>query len=138
MQQQLKPAGINLVLQNIDSTEESNRKRTGDFQLEMSPKVLEGDLDEVAYTMFYSKSAGNYGRIKDPKLDDLVLAQRREPDESKRRDIWRQTAQYVAQSSYCTDLYYTTRYQIWQSYVTDYYPNQGYRGWPLVNSWLDK
>jgi peptide/nickel transport system substrate-binding protein len=138
MQQQLKPAGINLILQSIDATEESNRKRSGDFQLEMSPKVLEGDLDEVVYTMFYSKSAGNYGRIKDAKLDDFVQAQRREPDAAKRRDIWRQTAQYVAQSAYCTDLYYTTRYEVWQSYVTDFYPNQGYRGWPLVNSWLDK
>jgi peptide/nickel transport system substrate-binding protein len=138
MQAQLKPVGINLVLQSIDATEESNRKRSGDFQLEMSPKPLEGDLDEIVYTMFYSKSAGNYGRIKDPKLDELVLAQRKEPELPKRREIWRQIATYVAQSAWSLDLYYTTRYRIWQSYLKDYYPNQGYRGLNLVTSWLDK
>lgn len=138
LQQQVKKAGINLILQSIDATEESNRKRSGDFQLEMSPKVLEGDLDEVLYTTFYSKSAGNYGRIKDPKLDELVLAQRREPDLSKRRDLWRQAAKYIAAAAWSADLYYTTRYQMWQAYVKDYYPNQGYRGWPVVESWLDK
>jgi peptide/nickel transport system substrate-binding protein len=138
MQQQLKPAGINLILQSIDPTEESNRKRSGDFQLEMSPKPLEGDLDEIVYTMFYSKSAGNYGRIKDPKLDDLVLAQRKDPDLEKRKAIWKQIATYVAQSSWSADLYYTYRYRIWHSYLKDYYPNQGYRGLYLVSSWLDK
>jgi len=138
MQQQLKPVGINLILQNIDATEESNRKRSGDFQLEMSPKPLEGDLDEIVYTMFYSKSAGNYGRINDPKLDQLVLAQRREPDIAKRRDIWRQIATAVAQGWWSTDLYYTDRYELWHPSLKDYYPNQGYRGRYLVQSWLDK
>ena len=51
----------------------------------MSPKPLEGDLDEIVYTMFYSKSAGNYGRIKDPKLDDLVLAQQARHGEASLR-----------------------------------------------------
>lgn len=138
IQQQVKQAGINLVLQSIDATEESTRKRTGDFQLEMAPKPIEGDLDEIVHEMFYSKSAGNYGRINDPKLDDLVLAQRREPDLTKRRDLWRQIATHVAQAAWCTDLYYTTGYYVWQPYLRDFYPNQGYHGWPILNSWLDK
>jgi peptide/nickel transport system substrate-binding protein len=138
MQQQLKPVGINLILQNIDATEESNRKRTGDFQLEMSPKPLEGDLDEIVFTMFYSKSAGNYGRINDPNLDKLVLAQRREPDLTKRQDIWRQIVTAVTQGWWSADLYYTDSYQIWQPTLKNYFPNQGYRGRYLVESWEDK
>lgn len=138
MQQQVKPAGINLILQNIDSNEESNRKRTGDFQLEMSPKVLTGDLDDVIYTVFYSKSPGNYSRINDPKLDQLLLAQRKEPDTAKRKDLWRQIATYVTQNNYSADLYYPTQYQLFQGYLKNYAPNQGYRSLPLVESWLDK
>jgi peptide/nickel transport system substrate-binding protein len=138
IQQQVKPAGINLVLQNIDSNEESNRKRTGDFQLEMSPKVLTGDLDDVIFTVFYSKSSGNYGRISDPKLDQMLLDQRKEPDVTKRRDLWRQIATYVAQNDYSADLYYPTLYQLFQGYVKNYAPNQGYRSLPLLESWLDK
>jgi len=138
IQAQVKKAGINLVLQSVDSTEESNRKRSGDFQLEMVPKMLEGDLDETIYTSFYSKSAGNYSRINDPTLDQLVLAQRREPDLAKRRELWRQLARAVADGAWSTALYYRTQYQLWQPYLKDYYPNQGYRGWPLVASWLDK
>jgi peptide/nickel transport system substrate-binding protein len=138
IQAQVKKAGFNLTLQSVDSTEESNRKRSGDFQLEMVPKMLEGDLDETIYTVFYSKSAGNYSRINDPTLDQLVLAQRREPDIAKRRDIWRQLARAVADGGWATALYYRTQYQLWQPYLKDYYPNQGYRGWPLVESWLDE
>jgi len=138
MQQQVKQAGINLNLQSIDPTEESTRKRTGDFQLEMAPKPIEGDLDEILFEMFYSKSAGNYGRINDPQLDQLVMAQRREPDVAKRRDIWRQTVQHVTDSAWCTDLYYTTNYYVWQSSIKDLYPNQGYHGRPLLETWLNK
>jgi peptide/nickel transport system substrate-binding protein len=137
IQSQVKNAGINLTLQNVDPTEESNRKRTGDFQLELTPKMLEGDLDETVYTVFYSKSAGNYSRIKDANLDELVLAQRREPDVSKRREIWRQLAQAVAAGSWSTALYYSTQYQLWQPYLRDYYPSLGHRGWPLTRSWTD-
>ena len=138
IQQQVKQSGINLVLQSIDATEESTRKRTGDFQLEMAPKPLQGDLDGIQFEMFYSKSAGNYGRIDDPQLDELVMAQRREPDQTKRRDIWRQVVQRVNDMAWSTDLYYTTSYYLWQSYLRDIYPNQGYNGRPLVQSWLDK
>jgi peptide/nickel transport system substrate-binding protein len=138
IQAQVKKAGINLILQSVDPTDESNRKRTGDFELEMVPKQLEGDLDETIYEVFYSKSAGNYGHIDDPALDQLVLAQRREPDVDKRRQIWRQIAQLAAGKAYATALYYRTQYQLWQPTLKDYYPNQGYRGWPLVASWLDK
>jgi peptide/nickel transport system substrate-binding protein len=135
IQAQVKKAGINLTLQNVDPTEESNRKRTGDFQLEMTPKMLEGDLDETVYTVFYSKSAGNYSRIKDAKLDELVLAQRREPDVNKRREIWRELAQAVAAGAWATALYYGTQYQLWQPTLHDYYPSLGHRGWPLTHSW---
>lgn len=137
IQSQVKKAGINLTLQSVDPTEESNRKRTGDFQLEMTPKMLEGDLDETVYTVFYSKSAGNYSRIKNPTLDQLVLAQRREPDQAKRREIWRQLARAVAEGAWSTALYYSTHYQIWQPYLRDYYPSLGHRGWPLTQSWID-
>ncbi len=138
MQQQVKPAGINLQLQSIDSNEESKRKRTGDFQLEMSPKVLTGDLDDVIFEIFYSKSSGNYGRINDPKLDQMLFAQRAEPDQTKRRAIWRQIATYVAQNNYSADLYYPTLYNMYQSDLKNYAPNQGYRSMPLVEAWLDK
>jgi peptide/nickel transport system substrate-binding protein len=137
IQAQVKKAGISLALQSVDSTEESTRKRSGDFQLEMVPKMLEGDLDETIYTVFYSRSAGNYSRINDPTLDQLVLAQRREPDLARRRDLWRQLARAVADGAWATALYYRTQYQLWQPYLKDYYPNQGYRGWPLAASWLD-
>jgi len=138
MQQQVKPVGINLVLDNIDSNEESRRKRSGDFQLEMSPKVLTGDLDDVIFEIFYSKSSGNYGRINDPKLDQMLFAQRAEPDQAKRRQIWRQIATYVAQNDYSADLYYPTQYHLYQGYLENYAPNQGYRSLPLVESWLNK
>jgi peptide/nickel transport system substrate-binding protein len=137
IQAQVKNTGFNLKLQSVDPTEESNRKRSGDFQLEMTPKMLEGDLDETIYTVFYSKSAGNYARIKDAKLDELVLAQRREPDPAKRRELWRQLAKTVAAGAWSTALYYSTHYQVWQPYLHDYYPSLGHRGWPLTQSWVD-
>lgn len=138
LQSQLKPAGINLVLKSIDAATESSRKRSGDFQIDTSPKKIESDLDEYLYTVFYSKSNGNYGRINDAQLDTLLVAQRQEPDQNKRNDLWRQAVRYIVQHSLASALYYGTRYFLWEPYLRDYYPNRGYRGWPLTSSWIEK
>jgi peptide/nickel transport system substrate-binding protein len=138
IQASAKQAGINITLQSIDTTEESNRKRSGDFMLDISPKPLAGDLDEVLYSVFFSSSASNYGRVKDPKLDQLLTAQRQEPDPNKRRDLWRQAITYIVQQSYATDLYYRTQYLLWQNALKNFQPNQGDAGLPLIDAWLDR
>jgi peptide/nickel transport system substrate-binding protein len=138
IQQSCKQVGINIQLQSIDTTEESNRKRQGDFSLDISPKPLSGDLDEVLYQVFYSTSASNYGRVKDAKLDQLLTAQRAESDAAKRRDLWRQAITYIVQQSYATDLYYRTTYILWSGALMNFQPNQGDAGLPLQEAWLNR
>ena len=139
VQAQVKNVGINITLQSLDAATESLRKRQGDFQIDLTPKGVEGDLDQYLYEAFYSKSPGNYGRINDPKLDQLVEAQRAEVDETKRRDLWRQAVQYInGNQTWATALFYGELYRLWQPYVKDLYPNVGYRGLLYTNTWLTK
>lgn len=139
LQAQVKNVGINLELKSVDAAAESGRKRSGDFQLEVTPKRIEGDLDQYLYEVFYSKSPGNYGRINDPKLDQFVEAQRKEVDAQKRRDLWRQVVQYInGDNAWATALFYGELYVVWQPYVKDLFPNIGYRSLLYGDAWLAK
>ena len=137
LQAQVKNAGINITLKSLDAATESLRKRKGDFQIDLTPKGIEGDLDQYLYEVFYSKSPGDYGRINDPKLDQMVEAQRSELDPKKRTDLWRQAVQYInGDQAWATALFYGELYRLWQPSVKDLYPDIGYRGLMYTNTWL--
>lgn len=67
-----------------------------------------------------------------------MQAQRQEPDNAKRTDLWKQTVKYINETPFATALYYGNVYAMWQPYVKDIYTNRGFRGLPLTNTWLAK
>ena len=138
LQAQIKPAGINLTLKSLDAATESNRKRNGDFELDLTPKSFRGDLDYILFGTFYSKSKGNYGRIKDPKLDKMLLTQRQEVDPAKRKQLFRQTVKYINEEPWSQELFYATTSILWQPYLKNYSLSLGYPYPQLRNSWLEK
>jgi len=79
LQSQVKKAGITLKLKPVTDTEDSQAKRAGTFQLDLDPNTTKaGDPDGSLYPLFNSASTTtNYLRVRDPKLDALLDAQRR-------------------------------------------------------------
>lgn len=140
IQAQVKKAGINIRLKSLDHATESASRRSGDYQLGMTPRGqgVPQDLDSSLYPVFYPGSAENLGRVNDPELTPLLDAQRAEVDPAKRKEIWRQAVRRINEAPWATALYFGTRNFIWHPYLKNYAPNIAYEGERLTDAWLAK
>jgi peptide/nickel transport system substrate-binding protein len=85
---QWRQIGLNVKQETIEASVHVNVLRRGDFDVAMDAQcsfVVEPDID-VQKFQSVGTSDNNYGRYKDPTLDDLFLKQARamDPDERKR------------------------------------------------------
>lgn len=143
LQAQLKKGNVNLKLKSIDPGEENRRWVSGDFQLAktLNGFLIMGECDPTLYGLDYPGSPNNYGRVNDPELTPLLMAQRREPDQAKRREIWRQASRRVNEGPWAQALYYPPNYDISRPYLKNYHPSSAPSigtGLDLLNSWLEK
>ena len=139
-QSQVKPSGINITLKPLDHPTETGRRRSGDYQLGMVPRGpgLPLDLDSTLYDAFYPGSPRNLQGVDDPKLTPLLIAQRREVDPAKRKQLWRQATQYINTVPWALALFFGTAYNLWQPRLQNYAPNMAgvSSGLYLTQSWL--
>jgi peptide/nickel transport system substrate-binding protein len=139
LQAQLKQTGINLKLTQVESGVDSERRRTGDYQMSTTadPPGESPDPDSVLYPLFYPNDPGNRGKVDDPQLTPLLVAQRRETDPAKRRELIRQAVRRINEVPWAFALYYGTAYEAWWPYVKNYAPNTAVDH-RFVFSWLQK
>ena len=138
LQAQLAKTGIRLSLKTMDKNEYASRRRDGKFTILSSNEIeFQGDIDSALYTKFHPDSTGNYGRVNDPALTQLLDAQRRETDPAKRADIVRQAVRLInVDQVWGLALYYPVEYQFWNPAVENYAPRGGLKGWVLTDTWL--
>jgi ABC-type transport system substrate-binding protein len=139
LQSQLKKVGINLALKGLTGNEDALRRRSGDFQFNITPRGqgISADIDSYVYGMFHPKSADNYGRINDPQLNPLLEAQRRELDPNKRRDLVRQAARRINEVPWALTLFYGPGYVLTQQRLKNYAPNVAFSyGQVVWDSWV--
>lgn len=75
--------------------------------------------------------------MNDPKLTQLVAAQRQEPDPKKRREIMRQAIRYLNETALGIAIDRAPNAVFWHPYVKNYAPHQDH-GYASINAWLDK
>jgi len=139
LQSQLKKAGINVTLKALLNGEDAARRRSGDYQFNITPRGqgVPQDVDSYVYGMYHPKSPDNYGHINDPQLTPLLEAQRRELDPVKRRDILRQAVQRINSVPWGLTLFYGPGYELWQPRLHDFAPNVAYPYGEIVgDAWL--
>ncbi len=82
----------------------------------------------------------NTAGVNDPKLNDMILLQRRTFDESKRREIIFDIQRYFSQQAY--QLFVSPAARVvsaWEPYVKNFMPNIGNDyGGRLMSAWLDR
>jgi peptide/nickel transport system substrate-binding protein len=140
LQSQLKKAGINLSLKALLNGEDAARRRTGDYQFNITPRGqgVPQDVDSYVYGMYHPKSPDNYGHVNDPQLTPLLEAQRRELDPTKRREILRQAVQRINSVPWGLTLFYGPGYALWQSRLKNFAPNVAYPyGEIVADSWIE-
>ena len=140
LQSQAKKGNIHLKLKLVDSTTADNARRSGNFQLNMTlgPPGISVDPDNALYPLFYPGSPGNRGRVNDPTLTPMLVAERRETDPAKRKEIVRQAVRRINEVPDALALYYGNIYNLWWPYLKNYAPNMGAYGRRVNESWLEK
>ncbi len=89
LQQQLKPLGVNVKIEQLEWGNLLDAWVQSDF--EMLNILLLGQPDPDGYTFgrFHSSSPSNYAGISDPELDTMLEAARGETDVEKRKALYR-------------------------------------------------
>lgn len=137
LQSQLKKVGINMTIKNVDKATGSKRLHTKDFDITLGGQGLDGDQDGRLYG-YYSTSTSNYSGVQDPKLDALILAERREADPVKRKQAIRDTLRYMAENALSMVMFRPIGASFWQPYLKNYSDNWEQDDWNAANIWLEK
>jgi peptide/nickel transport system substrate-binding protein len=138
LQAQLKAAGITATIQPVDAATKSSREHDSNYTMDLHAFPVFGDLDSRLYGSYHSKGTANQQRIRVPKLDELIEAQRRESDGTKRRELLRNATRYIAENAIDVALFRQTINTFWQPYVKNYADNWQQYNFNVPNVWLEK
>ena len=138
LQAQLKKVGINIVIAPVDSATQSKRLHSGDFTLYPESQALSADPDIRFYGNFFSTSPSNYIGVKDPKLDQLILAQRQEIDPAKRKEDIKVVNRYMADNAINVALYRKPISVFWKPALKNYADNWQSNDLNAPNIWLQR
>lgn len=138
MQAQLKKVSINLTLRPLDQATAVSRLHSGDFAASTAQAFIFADIDSHLYGALHSGSGSNYIGLNDPKLDQMIEAQRREPDPSKRQVLLKDASRYIAENADMITLFEQARYTFWHSYVKNYADHWMQFDWDAPDIWLAK
>jgi peptide/nickel transport system substrate-binding protein len=123
LQAQFKKANINMTIKPVDKATGSTLLHSGNFALLPTVQIIFADLDSRLYGNYYSTSPSNYIGIKDPQLDQLIEAQRRETDTAKRRDALRAVTRYMNENAVSLALYPRPTTTLWWPSLKGYGDN---------------
>jgi peptide/nickel transport system substrate-binding protein len=97
------------------------------------------EIDEVLFETFSTASPRNRSHVNDPDLERMLLAQRRELDPAKRREIVLDIQRYLADKAYYIYLPMWPRYIAHPAYVKGFRNHDGFGlGSRLMYTWFDK
>ena len=138
IQAQMKRIGIDITFVVLPREQNRAKLYVGDF--DMVPQgdggINDADFDGLQYS-YYSESPQNWSVIKDPDLDKLVVAQRREADPGKRRDAQRAVVKRINDMAWNPGGTFAAKVVFAQPYVKNYAPHFAI-GEDDAYAWLDK
>jgi peptide/nickel transport system substrate-binding protein len=136
LQAQFKKANINMTIKPVDKATGSTLLHSGNFALLPTVQIIFADLDSRLYVNYYSTSPSNYIGIKDPQLDQLIEAQRRETDTTKRRDALRAVTKYMNENAVSLALYPRPTTTLWWPSLKGYGDNWQQQNLNAPTIWL--
>ena len=97
------------------------------------------EVDDFLTTMFLPGAAWNRSHVDDAALNTMLLAQRRETDPKKRREIIHEIQRYLADKAYYVYVPVYPRYISHPPYVKGFKHHDGYDlGRRLTFTWIEK
>ncbi len=105
LQNQWARVGIKMNIESVDWSAAMQRWRGGDFTAFLIASSWAPDPDNQVTEMFHSKSTANFYGHNDPKLDEMLDAQRVMTKIADRAKAWREIQRYVAETAPALFLY---------------------------------
>lgn len=137
----LARVGINAELKPEEYGKFSTTTALGKFdKMAMGPfGAADTEVDAFLYELFLSGSPRNHSRVSDPELDKLLVAQRREMDPARRREIVYAIQRYLADKAYYVYLPMWPRTIAHPAYVKGFRQIVGLSlGSRLTHVWLER
>ena len=148
LQSQLKKGGFDVEIDAVPKAEGTNRLYTGAFDMILLYEKRFADVDSFLWDQNHSSgikpvgtTASNWIRVNDPKLDQLIEAQRAAVDPNVRTKALKDTARYMTEQVYMLGVYPRFYYFGYHPYVKNYYSQDmvSYsQDWGFKTIWLDK
>jgi peptide/nickel transport system substrate-binding protein len=105
----------------------------------MGPSTPFTEVDDFLFGRFYPELSTNQSRVTDAELAKMLIAQRREMDPKKRKQIVDDIQRYLADKAYYVYVPQWPQYVAHPPYVKGFRHHDGYGlGMRLVYTWLDK
>jgi peptide/nickel transport system substrate-binding protein len=108
-------------------------------KMAMGPSTPFTEVDDYLFGRFYPELPTNQSRVADAELTKMLVAQRREMDPRKRKQIVDDIQRYLADKAYYVYVPQWPQYVAHPPYVKGFKHHDGYGlGMRLVFTWLDK
>jgi peptide/nickel transport system substrate-binding protein len=132
--------GVTVELKPEEYGKYSSTTMIGKYEkMAMGPSTPFTEVDDFLYSRFYPELATNQSHVADAELVKMLLAQRREMDPKKRKQIVDDIQRYLADKAYYIYVPQWPQYVSHPAYVKGFKHHDGYGlGMRLVFTWLDK
>ena len=136
----LSKVGVNVELKPQEYGAYISTTYLGKFErMAIGPVTPFTEVDDFLYGAFYPEQPGNRSRVADAELSKLLVAQRREVDPKRRKEIVDEIQRYVADKAYYVYLPTQPQYVTHQPHVKGFKHHDGYGlGMRLLFTWIDK
>jgi peptide/nickel transport system substrate-binding protein len=132
--------GINVELKPEEYGKYISTTAIGKYEkAAMGPSTPFTEVDDFLFGRFYPELATNQSHVADAELTKLLLAQRREMDPKKRKQIVDDIQRYLADKAYYIYVPSWPQYVAHPPYVKGFRHHDGYgAGMRLLYTWIDK
>jgi peptide/nickel transport system substrate-binding protein len=137
---ELSKVGITVELKPQEYGDYISTTYLGKFdKLAMGPITPFLEVDDFLYGLFYPDQPNNRGHVKDPALNEMLIAQRRELDPEKRKRIVHDIQRYLADKAYYVYVPIGLSYHVHQPHLKGFAPKIGHTMvHRVIAAWLDK
>jgi len=132
--------GVNVELKPEEYGKYSSTTMVGKYdKMAMGPSTPFTEVDDFLFGRFGPELPTNLSHVADGELTKMLLAQRREMDPKKRKEIVDDIQRYLADKAYYVYVPQWPQYVAHPAYVKGFRHHDGYGlGMRLVHTWLDK
>ncbi len=134
-----KKIGVEVEHRLEESASWSKSRVTGDYELMVNPGSDYTDEPNMQLARYITGGPMNYGRISDPKIDELYDKQAREGDPAKRKAMVLEVQKIVAENAYMIQGLWSERAVVHSDKVRNYVAHPShYSNQRLQDVWLAK